>query len=222
MSQTCRAPGCQTPTSSRFSIYCSRHQSRLRRQGDVAQEAIGKAALKSYVKRVRERIEKNPDSPAWGRLDARWGAIVGHAEGILAAARRGVAGASYQRTAAHEVIKLNAAVKPREIVETVLALFMLHQDQPRRIRSDQAFRTQLVRRTRGLSDVNAGTWFDAASGRTKRAYRELTPRATATLGQWFADAFGGSGLHLAKLERDDQEARQRDAQELRDALGELR
>jgi hypothetical protein len=62
-----------------------------------------------------------------------------------------------------------------------------------------------VRRTRGLSDVNAGSWFDAATGKTKRAYCELTPRASAVLGHWLADAFGGSGLHLAKLEKDERE-----------------
>jgi hypothetical protein len=221
MHPTCRAPGCQAPISSRFSIFCSRHQSRLRRQGDVAQEAITKADLKTYVGQVRNRIAKNPDNPAWASLDDRWRTVVGHAEGILAAARRGVAGASYQRTAAHEVVKLNGHVKPREIVEAALALFMLLQDQPRRFRSDQAFRTQLVRRTRGLSDVNAGTRFDAVSGRTRRAYRELTPRATAVLGQWLADAFGAAGLHLAKLEEGDREARQREAQQLREALREL-
>ena len=62
----CRTPGCDSPTTSRYSVYCSRHQSRLRRQGDVTQEAISKAELKTYLKRVRQRIAKNPDSPAWG------------------------------------------------------------------------------------------------------------------------------------------------------------
>jgi hypothetical protein len=37
----------------------------------VAQEAISKAELKTYLKRVRQRIAKNPDSPAWGQLEAR-------------------------------------------------------------------------------------------------------------------------------------------------------
>ena len=67
----CRAPGCDSPTTSRYSVYCSRHQSRLRRQGDVAQEAISKAELNTYLKRVRQRIAKNPDSPAWGQLESR-------------------------------------------------------------------------------------------------------------------------------------------------------
>jgi hypothetical protein len=59
-----RAPGCDSPTTSRYSVYRSRHQSRLRRQGDVAQEAISKADFKGYLKLVRQRIEKNPGSAA--------------------------------------------------------------------------------------------------------------------------------------------------------------
>jgi hypothetical protein len=37
----------------------------------VAQEAISKAELKTYLKRVKQRIAKNPESPAWGQLEAR-------------------------------------------------------------------------------------------------------------------------------------------------------
>jgi hypothetical protein len=37
--------------------------------------------------------------------------------------------AAYHRSEAHEVVNLNGYVKPREIVETALALFMLLQDQ---------------------------------------------------------------------------------------------
>jgi hypothetical protein len=107
-----------------------------------------------------------------------------------------VAGNSSERIAAREVVKLAEHVEPREVVETVLAMFLLEQDQPRRFRSDPAFRTQLVRRTRGLSEVNAGTWYDAATGKTKRAYKELAPRANAVLGQWLAELFGGAASTL--------------------------
>jgi hypothetical protein len=96
----CRAPGCDSPTTSHYSVYCSRHQSRLRRQGDVAQKPITKADLKGYLKLVRQRIEKNPDSPAWGQLEARWLAVVEHANGVLAAEKVGRAGVRHARGAA--------------------------------------------------------------------------------------------------------------------------
>src|SRR5262249_37762005 len=162
--------GCQRSTTSRYSIYCSRHQSRLRRQGDVGQEAVTKADLKTYIRLVRQRAERNSENLAWNNLDERWRGLVSYAQSILGAAQRGVVGNSNERIAAREVVKLAEHVEPREVVETVLAMFMLEQDQPRRFRSDPAFRTQLVRRTRGLSEVNAGTWYDAATGKTKRAY----------------------------------------------------
>jgi hypothetical protein len=86
----CCAPGCDSSTTSRYSVYCSRHQSRLRRQGDVAQEAIRKADLKGYLKRVRQRIAKNPDNPAWGQLEARWLAVVEHAKAEVMLAEWGM------------------------------------------------------------------------------------------------------------------------------------
>jgi len=83
-------------------------QSRLRRQGDVAQEAISKAELKGYLKRVRQRIAKNPDNPRLGQLETRWLAVVEHANGIVAASRAGKAGVRYVRKAAEEVLKVAA------------------------------------------------------------------------------------------------------------------
>jgi hypothetical protein len=118
----CRAHGCDSPTTSHYSVYCSRHQSRLRRQGDVAQDAISKAELKTYLKRVRQRIAKNPDSPAWGQLEARWLAVVEHAKGIVAGFQSGKAGIRYVRKAAEEVIVVAKAATPRDVIETVLAM----------------------------------------------------------------------------------------------------
>src|SRR3984957_6639367 len=120
----CRAAGCYSPTTSRYSDYCSRHQSRLRRQGDVAQEAISKAELKTYLKRVKQRIAKNPDSPAWGQLEARWLAVIEHANGVVAAFRAGKAGGRHVRKAAEEVLKVAAVATPRDVIETVLAISM--------------------------------------------------------------------------------------------------
>jgi hypothetical protein len=124
--------------------YTARHQSRLRRQGDVAQEAISKAELKTYLKRVRQRIAKNPDSPAWGQLEARWLAVVEHAKGIVAASRAGKAGVRYERKAAEEILKIAAVATPRDVIETTLAMSMMEELDRRRFRSDPGFRFQLV------------------------------------------------------------------------------
>jgi hypothetical protein len=188
----------------------------------VSQAAVTKAELKEPLKRIRARVAKNPDSPAWQQLDARWEAIVGHAEGILAEARSGRAGIRHERVAAEEIVKLHANLSTREIVQTVLAMFVLLEVDPRRFRGDAAFRAQLVRRVRGLTELNAATYNDKDTGRPKRVYRELPPRASVVMGEWLATALGGAGLHLARLEQEDAERRHSEAQALHEALRGLR
>jgi hypothetical protein len=127
----------------------------------------------------------------------------------------------HERIAAQELQKLTDAVPPREVLETALAFFAMQELQPRRFKSDQAFRTQLVRRVRGLTNLNAGSWFDNQTGKTKRAYKELTPRASMVMGRWLADAFGGAGLHLAMLEQTEADKKQQEAMAFRQALADL-
>jgi hypothetical protein len=187
----------------------------------VAQEAISKAELTTYLKRVKQRIAKNPESPAWGQLGARWLAVVEHAKGVVAAFRAGKAGARYVRKAAEEVLKVAETATPRDVIEIVLAMSMMEELDGRRFRSDPGFRFQLVRRVRALADVSAGRRYDHRSGKVRRVYRELTPRAVATIGQWLADMIGGAGIHLARLEvRDIEEAKQ-DGLGLRSAVTDL-
>ena len=109
----------------------------------MAQEAISKAELGTYLKRVKQRIAKNPDSPAWGQLEGRWLAVVEHAKGVVAEFRAGRAGARYVRKAADEVLKIAAVATPRDVIETVLAMSMMEELDRRRF-----CRFQLVRRAR--------------------------------------------------------------------------
>ena len=109
-----------------------------------------------------------------GPLDGRWLTVVDHARDVVAAVNAGRAGPGYERMAAYEVLKLAEEVKPREVVETGLAMFMMQELEPRRFRSDAAFRFQLVRRVRALGDVNVGEYFDDETGKMKRVYREFS------------------------------------------------
>jgi hypothetical protein len=187
----------------------------------VDQKAISKAELNTYLKRVRQRIAKNPDSPAWGRLDARWLAVVERANGMVAGLRAGKAGKRYVRKAAEQVLKVAEAATPRDVIETVLAMCLMEEFDRRRFRSDAGFRFQLVRRVRALADVSAGRRYDHRSGKVRRVYRELTPRAVATIGQWLADMIGGAGIQLARLEVRDIEKAKQDGSGLRSAVTEL-
>lgn len=149
-------------------------------------------------------MAKNPDSPLWGRLDALWGAIAAQArqETIRPVGNR------YQRSAAHELLNIDADSTPREIVTTTLAMFVLWHDMPWRFRSDAAFRLQLARRVRALTSRHTGEIYDHRTGKQKRIYREMTPKAGNIIGQKLSSAFGAAGFQLALLdERDREEAR---------------
>lgn len=221
MPRTCRATGCNNPTDSRYAVFCTAHKVRLRRHGAVDQAGITEAVLSPYRSLVQARVKRNEGSPLWGQLEARWGTVVAHGQGIKAAFERREAGIAFERRAADEVVKLGTEVEARKVVETALALFILREDQPRRFRSDAGFRAQLVRRVRALTDVNAGTYWDDKAGKVRRVYRDMPPRAVVVMGQWLAEAFGGAGMHLAKLEERDRQEKARETQELHVALEEL-
>ena len=221
LTRTCRAPGCGARTT-RYGVYCTTHKSRSRRHGHPDQKAITKAELKPYQKLVRKRIEKNADSPLWGQCDARWKAVVNYAQSILAAYKGGQASYRYENIAAQEVVKLAADVEARQIIETICAVYLMQDDQPRRFRSDNAFRAQLCRRVRSLTECNCGFWYNHTTGQMKRAYREIPPKAIVLFSRWLEEAVGIVGLHLAKLERDEAEARSRRNTAMHETIAALR
>jgi hypothetical protein len=155
----------------RYSSYCSTHRGRLRRQGDIDQGSVTKTELASYQRLVQARIECNPASPAWDRLDDAWLQIVGRAKGILAAEKQGRVGVRHERIAACEVVTLGDAVSAREVVVCTLAMFVMWEMEPHTFRSDDGFRMQLAGRRRRLPDANAAHYFDALANKSKRAHR---------------------------------------------------
>ena len=221
MTRTCRAPGCMAPVASSFAAYCAPHRTALRRHGAVDQRAVTKAQLKPYLKLVKARMSKNPESIAWVTLDERWRALVDHAEGVLAEFAKGRPGFSYERLAAQEVVKLAGDVKPRAVVEVTAAMVMMRELEPRYFRSDQAFWIQLARRVRGTTDLHIAERWDNARQRVRRHYRELNPRAALTLGRWLAKTLGIGGHHLARMELAERERKANEARELHDALSKL-
>lgn len=221
MATICRAPGCTAHTTS-FGYYCPAHKSTLRRHGHPEQQAITKAELKPFIAAVRRRVEKNAENAVWSHAEARWQVVVDHARGLVAEAESGRAGSSVERRAASEVLRLAADVDARAVMEAVFAMYLLQEADPRRFRSDDAFRAQLVRRVRGLVEANARSWVAPGTGKAKRAYVELAPRAAMNLARWLVDAFGGIGLHLARMEARDREAERARIEELGMALAELR
>lgn len=202
MSKQCRAPGCQAATHG-YSTYCQNHKQNLRRHGSPTQEGVTVHELRPYVALVEARKAKNFSSEAWTILTDRWEVVQGHARATLQRFAEGRAGHRADRLAAHHLVTVGQAVEPWVVVKTALALFIMQEQQPSRFASDAAFDFQLVRRVRGLTESNAGTYWDHKAQRSRRVYRDIPPRVIEAMAQPLKVAFGTAGLMLAAKERED-------------------
>lgn len=173
--------------------------------------------MKPYVARVRQRIAANAENPVWAKMEARWFALVRDAETRIAVYQGGMASPRQNIQAAEEVVRLAAQVDAREVMVTVAAIFLLQAMDPHKFASDKALDVQLVRRVQGLVASNSTAYRDP-SGKARRVYHQLAPRASAVLADWLTDALGVLGPFLARLEQRDQEAKAREREELSEAL----
>ena len=209
----CQSPGCSRPVSG-WAHYCNSHKTRARRHGDAQQEGITKPQLKPYLEAVRRRMAKNADNPTWKTMEGNWLALVEYAHAELTTYKQGAGHIRQHRLAYEEIVKLAKGVTPAEVVHTVLALYLMAEQEPRRFRLDEGFRFQLVRRVRPLTDVNQGTWYDHKVRRVKRVYRDTAPKTTAYIGELLAETLGAAGIHLARLEQARSDARRQEAKAL--------
>ncbi len=178
--------------------------------------------LKPYLALVDDIIERNRENPTWGIAAARWDALVHHCNSIVTAYLNGKPMIKFEVQAAREVIRLSENVKAQEVIRTVCAIYLLAEHRPRTFLSDNAFTHQLVRRCRGLTEANAGSWYDHATGKMKRVYRDLPPRTVNFLGQMIAEVLGPVGIVVARTDQRRREHETRQRENLRNALEELR
>jgi hypothetical protein len=218
MTRNCGVPGCTSGVATEYGLYCTRHAANKRRHGHPEQHAVLKSDLKPYLASIRERRAKNDGKKLWGIMEARWSGIVSICDGIL---HDKMALYAPKREAAREIVKLGSHVEAQSVVDTVLAMYLLQYHDPRRFKSDDAFWTQLVRRVRGLTKLNRGSWKDAQSGKIKTAAKEVQPRTAEAMAYFIKEALGAAGVWIAKLEMKEREERERERQEFHQALEEL-
>lgn len=221
MISTCAASGCGRSPASQFSRYCAAHKSALRRHGDADQRGVTKAELKPFRAIVEDRIARNPANPAWAKLEARWKALETAAAGVVAAYEHGRPSVSWDVAAAREVVRLYGQVEPHLVLVTVGAMVVMQDHSPRRFKSDRAFRAQVVRRVRGLTEASAVTYREVGTGRERRTYTDLSPRAAEVLGGWLLETLGIAGSHIARKEREERAERMAATRDLHADLEDL-
>jgi len=202
MLMQCRATGCPAAAHG-YSTYCQNHKQNLRRHGAPTQNGVTVHELRPYVNLVEIRKAKNPTSEAWTILSARWDVVQDQARATLRRFSEGLAGSRVDRLAAHHLVMVGQSVKPWVVVKTSLALFIMQEQRPTRFATDTAFDFQLVRRVRGLTESNAGAYWDHKEQRSKRVYRDIPPRVIQAMAHPLKAAFGAAGLMLAAKERED-------------------
>ncbi len=212
--------GCSSPVMG-FSTYCDSHRRRNRRHGHPDQRAITVRELEPFRKRVKVRIEKNKSNPAWQLLQDRWRAVAEIAKARLTRLQNGAPHSRYEREAWTNIVKLAASAEPLDIIEVVLAMYLMQEEYPHLFRSDQAFGGQLVRRVRSLAPISMACYYDHKSGKPKRVYRDLKPGTIAILAKLLQETFGVAGLTVTRLEREEMEKLHTERQALHNALESL-
>lgn len=205
----CRVTSCRKATT-RWGRLCTTHRNHQRRHGHPEQTGVTKGELAPYRKIVRDRKARNPDNPFWSAVEARWLAVVDTARRVVDRYQDGEPMPQTHRKACEELIRVAEDVAPWIVSETALAMVILQNDKPRRFKSDDAFRQQFARRVRGLTDLNAGSWYDHGTGKVKRVYRDISAKTAIEIGQTLVEVFGYPGLLLARHE---EQATQRKRQE---------
>ncbi len=212
--------GCHKPTT-RWGTLCSTHRNRQRRHGHSNQTGVTKTELKPYVEIVRRRKARNQNNPLWTTLQTRWEQLVENARLVLKDYLNGKAMSRHLVMTSRELVNIHETVEFDDISSTALAMFILQTQHPMRFRDQSGFLHQLARRLRGLSDMNAGTWFDHSTGKVKRVYRDLPARTSQQFGQSALEVFALAGAVLAKKEIEEANAKQAEKLTIINAIQEM-
>lgn len=221
MNHYCIVPNCGQPTTGR-STKCNAHKLTLRRHGHPEQVAIQVTEYGPYRDTIRRLWRAEELAPFWAVVRARWCRCLREAEAIVAEYNRGKPLHRYSVRAAEELVKLDRNVPLEKLACTALALYMLEADYPRRFRSDDAFRFQLVRKVRGLDELAVGKTWNHKRREMRRVYRDLPPGIVRLLHEYLLATFGEAAAKLRDHERTRPRLEVVESQIMADAVRALR
>lgn len=205
--------GCQRKASG-YSRLCNSHKTHDRRHGHPLQKGITKSDLRSYRTQVDTWIKQHPRDDIWSRLRAQLSNLREEAEAHVRSYERGKPAYGHRVFAYRSIVEICEEATEKEIIETALAMVLLREFDPFAFKSDQAFWVQMARRVRGLSSTAYGSYWDPDTQRTKTYYRYPSNKAQVALGRIVVEAFGLSGITIAK----DIKNRKKSGKEIRRAV----
>lgn len=225
MVKQCAAPGCTRVTKSAYSRYCNSHSTRAKRHGDVKQATIFEHDLKPYRAMVAEERKRSRDTGKgadfWNLMAVRWETAVELARDTLGSYRMGVATVRDDRQTASEIDGIALEADAVAVVDTIIAMYLIAEFEPRRFSGHRGFMFQLVRRLRGLAEANCGTWQDYLTGKMKRVYRDIPAKVTERVAVVVVEAMGSGALTFARTMARREEKQREEVARLHAAVGEF-
>lgn len=198
MNRTCAVVGCANRTRSSYGRYCGSHVMRDRRHGHPRQPTITRAYLKPIIRRIQQWMDKHPKrDEVWSKLEDALQRIASAAQGELLARERGAVTYVPAMTAASDVAAVMEQGDQQKAILTVLALVILWDEEPGAFKSDRAFRFQMARLWRGLTDLHVASYWKHDEGTVKRVYRDPAPRSAEVLGQMLIDGLGPYAMQIS-------------------------
>jgi len=191
----CNAAGCSRQAAGR-SRFCSKHFTANRRHGHPAQSGITCERLRPHVELLRSYIARHGGPAAWAKLEAVVASATRDALGVAAEAQAGKPFHRWGGLAAGEFIRVAQTAHPRRIIETVAAMRMLQECEPRAFQSDKAVWVQTSRRFRCLSSATKRTYWGVADGKRKTVTRDLRSDVAVMLGRMLHEALGDVGRRV--------------------------
>lgn len=203
----CRVQGCGSAATG-YGVYCATHKSRERRHGHPQQIAVTAAALRPHRKALREWVARRESDRVWSALEEAWGRVAKYGRGEVLAYGRGQGLRNvWHREACYALVKVSLEAEARDIVETVLAMFLLREADPQLFRSETAFLYQVGRRYRALAPSNTGGTRKGTDGDATHTYlKDFRGRSLETLGRYLVTGLGGVGVAISRSMAEEQRA----------------
>lgn len=222
----CIVPGCDDPARSaigsprgRGPQYCNRHHLMLWRNGHPEQQAIRKRDLVPYLKTI-ERHLRGPNGPAVvDYLEQVWQQLQDFATTTLAEAEQKPT-SKWLKEACRNILIVAKEANAVEVGSQIAALYMLREDCPGMLKSDEAMRHQVARVFRILAPREVlASWWDHSAGKVRSTWlRTLPLRARSALADILIPAYAPVAGGFLGLLRSKEKARQDALERAREAF----
>lgn len=193
----CTVPGCGRKSDGARRL-CAKHRTHRDRHGHELQSGVRTGELTPIKKWIRAWIRSRANGDKiWQGILADWQRCRDDAlTGLREMQQPGRAGYSWMRDALRDIVEVGSDADPEAVFLTVMAVVLLHEQDPRRFKDHRALLFQVSRRFRSLSARNRKTWNKSHNGEPRFCYTTPSPRHAAVVGETLLHAIGAHAVAI--------------------------